>query len=35
MVVRDCDGDILAVCGKGKYYREPAEKLPRQWTREI
>lgn len=35
MVVRHPNGDILAVCGKGKYYRDPAEVLPREWTREL
>ena len=28
-------GEIVAVCGKGRFYREPADKLPRQWTRTI
>lgn len=25
-------GQIVAVCGVGKCYREPAAELPRQWT---
>lgn len=28
-------GEIVAVCGVGKHYREPADKLPRQWTRRL
>jgi hypothetical protein len=35
MVVRDCDGDIVAVCGVGKCYKHPAATLPRQWLREL
>jgi hypothetical protein len=35
MVVRGEGGRMVAVCGKGKYYRDPAETLPRQWLREI
>jgi hypothetical protein len=32
MIIRAEDGDIVAVCGKGSEYREPAERLPRQWV---
>ena len=32
MVVRDRHGNMLAVCGKGKHHREPAEQLPREWV---
>jgi hypothetical protein len=35
MVVRDDAGDLRAVCGRGAAYRDPAEQLPRQWTRAI
>jgi len=32
LIVRAEDGDIVAVCGKGKHYRKPANTLPRQWV---
>jgi hypothetical protein len=35
MVVRGERGNIVAVCGRGAAYREPAEVLPRQWVREL
>ena len=35
MIVRAEYGDFVAVCGKGKHYREPAEVLPREWLEAI
>ena len=31
MIVRAEDGDIVAVCGKGRHYRDPGEHLPLEW----
>jgi hypothetical protein len=35
MVVRGEDGYLVAVCAKGKLYRNPADVLPREWTRRV
>lgn len=35
MVFRMGRGEIVVVCGQGKAYRRPAERLPRQWLRRL